>query len=78
MKYWKTHLIIAAVGLAAASVLGSILAEPLMAQVRAALTKDVDNPARQPFNNRALAAWQSNLAVQATFLTVPTKQAGRR
>jgi hypothetical protein len=63
--------------LAGATILGGILAEPVIAQVRAALVKDADNPARQPF---AVNSGVSPIPVGANtatqiLLTVP---AGKR
>jgi hypothetical protein len=77
MKNWKAYLIIAAVIVAIGSVLGGVLSEPVVAQVRAALIKDVDSPARQPF---AVGTTITDFAggsnsLSDTVLTVP---AGKR
>jgi len=45
----KNKLLTLAGALALAAVLGHFYAKPLMAQVRAALVQDVDQPARAPF-----------------------------
>jgi len=45
----KNRLLTLAGALALLAVLGKFYAPPLMAQVRAALVQDVDQPARQPF-----------------------------
>jgi hypothetical protein len=77
MKNWKAYLIIAAILVVVGSILGGGLGEPVLAQVRAALIKDVDNPARQPF---AVGTGITDFAVGSnsvsdTVLTVP---AGKR
>lgn len=77
MKNWKAHLIIAALLLAAGTFLGGILAEPVWAQVRAALVKDVDNPSRQPFaaDSNVTNFGTGAIDVSDPLLTVP---AGKR
>lgn len=77
MKHWKAHLTIAALILAAGTILGGILAKPVWAQVRAALVKDVDNPSRQPFaaENPLNTFGAGSIESTATLLTVP---AGKR
>jgi hypothetical protein len=47
VKHWKTYLVVATATLAGLWILGEFLAEPVWAQVRAALVKEVDQPARQ-------------------------------
>jgi len=47
VKYWTTPFVVFAAGLAVAAFVGGDLAKPLIAQVRAALVRDVDHPARQ-------------------------------
>jgi hypothetical protein len=49
MKNWKTHLVIAAVLATAVAILGTVFAQPVWAQVRAALVRDTDNPDLAPF-----------------------------
>jgi hypothetical protein len=76
----KNHAIKVAVGLsllAGATILGGMLAEPVIAQVRAALVKDVDNPARQPFavNSGTSSINAGSISVTQVLLTVP---AGKR
>jgi hypothetical protein len=63
--------------LAGATMLGATLAEPAMAQVRAAFVKDLDNPARQPFavNSGAINFPSSSTNLTQELLTVP---AGKR
>jgi len=53
--------------LTGATMLGAMLAEPAMAQVRAAFVKDLDNPARQPF---AVNTGASNFSSGQSSLTV--------
>jgi hypothetical protein len=48
MKKWKTHLVFGAVLIVAVAVLGGQFAQPVLAQIRAALVRDVDNPALDP------------------------------
>jgi hypothetical protein len=74
-KNWKTYLVLAAAVLATGTILGGILAEPVWAQVRAALIKDVDNPARQPF---AATTGLSNITVGFALETILTVPAGKR
>jgi hypothetical protein len=76
----KNQAVKVAVGLsilAGATILGGMLAEPVIAQVRAALVKDVDNPARQPFavNSGVSIMTQGQSSVTQALLTVP---AGKR
>lgn len=76
MKSWKAGLWAAAVVLAVAAILGGVLAEPLLAQVRATLVKDADNGARQPFAASASTAFAAGqISAEATLLTVA---AGKR
>jgi hypothetical protein len=52
-------------------------AEPVVAQVRAALVKDVDNGARQPFAAQAAPPFLgSSSNATGTFLTVPAGKRG--
>jgi len=72
MRNWKRHVVIAAVILAAAAILGAV-AQPVWAQVRAALVKDADNPARQPFSASSSSLYSgSSSSAAATLLIVPS------
>jgi hypothetical protein len=76
VKYWKAHLAVIAVIVVVGTILGGILAEPVWAQVRAALVKDVDNPSRQPFTGTATVDFAPGLTgAGAPLLVVP---AGKR
>ena len=70
MKRWKTLLVIAAVGTVAWT-LSNLLARPVLAQVRAALVRDVDQPARQAVQIRKFT--NSNI-----FEAVYTVPAGKK
>jgi len=71
----KRSELIAAAAIATALVVGAASVEPLMAQIRAALVKDVDNGARQPFGVQALDFSFTATGGSADALTVP---AGKR
>jgi hypothetical protein len=45
---WQKHFVVAAAVIAAAALLAAISAGPAIAQIRAALVSDINNPARQP------------------------------
>jgi hypothetical protein len=76
VRNWKSYSVAAAVIASVAWLLSSVVAEPLIAQVRAALVKDVDNPSRQPFSARVDGSFGSSTSVSgAVLLTVP---AGKR
>ena len=69
-------LLLGAFALGVAAIVGSMFAEPVVAQVRAALVKDVDNGARQPFGASASPVFAaSTITASGDFLTVP---AGKR
>jgi hypothetical protein len=73
MKRWKNALWIAAGTLALTSLISSVSSDPI-AQVRAALVRDVDTPALQPF--RGIVEYSINtLNEQRLITTVP---AGKR
>lgn len=77
MKKSKKTLI-AAVAIAGGCILvGGFLAEPLVAQIRAAFVKDLNNPAYQPFGAQtSVVNFPSNtVAANAILMTVP---AGKR
>jgi len=77
MKYQAMKVVTGLSILAGATILGGMLAEPVIAQVRAALVKDVDNPARQSFavNSSATNFPSNTSSVTVQLLTVP---AGKR
>lgn len=74
MKNWKTRVAVAAVAVMAISVLGGLLAEPVWAQVRATLVRDIDAPALAPFSG-AIEYSSTILNDQRLLITVP---AGKR
>lgn len=49
MKNWKHYAVIVMVLITAAIILGGVFAEPVWAQVRPALVRDIDTPALAPF-----------------------------
>jgi hypothetical protein len=49
MKKPKIYLAFSAVAVISAAVIGSVFAQPLWAQVKAALVRDIDTPALAPF-----------------------------
>jgi len=71
MKNRMTHLLALAAVLVLCSVLGGVLAKPVLAQVRAALVRDVDNPARQAVTIRKFTA-------SSIFEPVYTVPAGKK
>ena len=74
MKHWKTYVAIGALLGAGIAMLGGALAQPVMAQVRAALVRDVDTPSLSPV--RLAASYDLNsLNDQRLLTTVP---AGKR
>lgn len=77
MKKSRRYLGILAVIVAVGIVFGGFLAEPIVAQIRAAFVKDLNNPAYQPFAvNSGVATFpSSSTSVTQTLLTVP---AGKR
>ncbi len=52
-RRWTTRLAIAATTLGALTILGTFTAKPVLAQVRAALVKNVDEPGRTPWETRS-------------------------
>lgn len=74
MQASRTRLVIAAALIVALGIV-ALVARPAMAQLRAALVKDVDNPARQPFAAGAFPSFSGRLAAES-FLTVPAGKRG--
>ena len=52
MQHKKNWLVVALVVVVVVVVLGGVFAKPVLAQVRAALVRDADNPALAPFRGR--------------------------
>jgi hypothetical protein len=73
-KKWMLRFGIGAAFVTVAAIMGSMLAEPVWAQVRAALVRDVDSPALAPVTLRADFTFTA-LNNQALLTTVP---AGKR
>jgi hypothetical protein len=71
----KTRALIAAALIAACGIL-AVFARPALAQLRAALVKDIDHPARQPFAAGAFPSVSGGASVSETFLTVPAGKRG--
>lgn len=71
MKNRTTNLLVLAAVLALGSILGSVLAKPVWAQVRAALVRDVDHPARQAVTIR-------KFTTGSIFESVYTVPAGKK
>jgi hypothetical protein len=71
----KTRLLACASGLALLVALGHFGAKPLMAQIRAALVKNVDEPGRTPYQSTASCSVDLIGECFANFATVP---AGKR
>lgn len=75
MKNWKNVVWMAA-GVAALGIIGGMVGGPAVAQIRAALVRDVDNPALQPFRTQiavTLLAADSSKTVNG-----PVVPAGKR
>lgn len=70
----RNKFIMSAVALALVGVLGHFGAKPLMAQIRAALVRNIDEPGRSPYQVRAVGV-SSNTSCQVSFPPVP---AGKR
>lgn len=76
MKKWNAQGGTALKILAGAAILSVLLAEPVAAQTRAALVRDVDRAAAQPFSvNRANTFVTGSTSLTVDLLTVP---AGKR
>lgn len=71
----KNKLSTFAGALALLAVLGHFYAKPLMAQVRAALTQNVDEPARNPYQEAIFAVCTGSQFCNQNFSAVP---AGKR
>src|SRR5882724_9079818 len=74
MKNRKLQLVAVPLVLVASTILIGVFAKPVLAQVRAALVRDSDNPALAPFSGVASFNF-SALNTQALITTVP---AGKR
>ncbi|MBI4904417.1 MAG: hypothetical protein HY820_12320 [Acidobacteria bacterium] len=68
----RNRLVALAAVLALVGVVGSYYNSPLLAQVRAALVSDVDNPARNPVRLSILASVNDRLECRTFGYTVPT------
>ncbi len=55
MNRWKNYVWMAA-GVAALTVVGAFTAKPLLAQIKAALVQNVDEPGRIPYQSSAVFA----------------------
>lgn len=71
MRYWKAFLTIS-VATIAMTVGASALAPSALAQVRAALMRNVDEPARQPFRSTTDIVFAGGLNEQQFVVKVPT------
>lgn len=74
----KNKLLTLAGALVLVAVLGKFYASPLLAQVRAALVQDRDNPARQPFNFFTLAQGSASGNVFTAGANLPAVPASKR
>lgn len=74
VRRWSMRLGVGAATLTVLAIVGSMAAEPVWAQVRAALVRDVDAPALAPVSLRASFSFNA-LNNQALLTTVP---AGKR
>jgi hypothetical protein len=74
MNRWKNYVWMAA-GVSALTVVGSFTAKPLLAQIKAALVQNVDEPARNPYQEAASFSQGSGCSgafCNVYFSTVPT------
>ena len=74
IRNWSKRFGLGAAALSVLAILGSMVAEPVWAQVRAAMVRDVDAPALAPVTFRASFSF-SFINQQALLTTVP---AGKR
>jgi hypothetical protein len=74
----KNRLLTFAGALAVLAILGKFYAVPLIAQVKAAIVQDRDNPARQPFNFFSVAQGAASGNQFVASATLPAVPAGKR
>src|SRR5262249_36263003 len=74
MQYKKTCFVLALVVIVVVAILGGVFAKPVLAQVKAALVRDADNPALAPFRGRV----DFDLAATNDSRKMTTVPAGKR
>lgn len=74
----KNKLLTVAGALVLLAVIGKFYATPVLAQVRAALVQDRDNPARQPFTFSTLSTGSASGNVFLAGTSLPAVPAGKR